>query len=51
MAELECPVCSADFPLTGDERRGEEVFCAYCNAPFRMTKDAGSEDCELEDDF
>jgi uncharacterized Zn-finger protein len=51
MAELECPICSADFPLSGDERRGDEVFCTYCSSPFRMLKDAKSEECELEEDF
>ena len=51
MNELSCPICSADFPLSGDERKGDEVFCAYCAAPFRMTKNATEEDCELEEDF
>jgi uncharacterized Zn-finger protein len=51
MTELECPICSADFPLSGEERKGDEVFCAYCSAPFRMTQDAASTECELEEDF
>lgn len=51
MPELSCPICSADFLLSGDERKGEEVFCSYCSAPFKITKDAASEDCDLEEDF
>ncbi len=49
--ELECPICNADVPLSGDEKTGEEVFCAFCRAPLRIT--AGKEDDELllEDDF
>jgi hypothetical protein len=46
-----CPVCHADVPLAGDERAGAEIYCAYCHAPCRLTKDAGDDDCELEEDF
>ena len=49
--DLSCPVCNADFPLAGDERAGEEVFCTYCGAPCRLTASAGSEDCKAEEDF
>ena len=49
--ELKCPVCSADVPIAGDEKAGEEVFCTYCGAPCRLTAAASSEDCELEEDF
>jgi hypothetical protein len=51
MGELSCPVCCADLPLAGDEKAGEEVFCTYCNAPCRLTAAAGSEDCEVEEDY
>jgi hypothetical protein len=51
LAELSCPVCSADFALGGDERAGEEVFCSYCGAPCRLMGDPYSEDCEIEDDM
>jgi hypothetical protein len=50
-SELICPICNADIPLAGDERAGEEVFCAYCSSPCRLTANASSEDCELEEDF
>ena len=49
--DLSCPVCRADLLLAGDEEKGDEVFCAYCGAPFRLTASAGSEDCEAEEDF
>lgn len=51
MADLSCPVCSADFPLTGDERAGEEVYCTYCGAPCKLTKAAAEDDCKVEEDF
>ena len=51
LKELNCPVCSADFPLAGDESPGEEVYCAYCRAPFRLKGDPRAEDCALEEDF
>ena len=51
MQELTCPICSADIPLAGDERKGDEVFCMYCSAPFRITKDATESDPELEEDY
>lgn len=46
-----CPICNADFPLNGDERAGQEVFCSYCGAPCRLTKAADDESCEVEEDL
>jgi len=51
-----CPVCSADIPLSGDERAGDEIFCTYCGAPCRLmvTRRRGSEEeaeYEAEEDF
>ncbi len=53
MADLSCPVCSADLLLEGDERPGDEVFCTYCGAPCRVTKrpSGEDEDYEVEEDF
>ena len=51
MKEFTCPVCCADFPLGGDERPGEELYCAYCSAPLRVTRQADADDCEVEEDF
>ena len=48
--DLSCPVCSADVPLSGDERKGDEVFCTYCGAPYRLTASPSSPECELEEE-
>ena len=51
-SELSCPICNADVPLAGDERKGDEVFCAYCKAPLTLkgSREDPSE-MELEEDF
>jgi predicted amidophosphoribosyltransferase len=50
--ELTCPVCQADMPLSGDERPGDEFFCACCGAPGIIAKKKGaSEELEVEEDF
>ncbi len=51
IADLSCPICSADFPLSGEEKPGDEVFCAYCGAPCRLKGDPYSEGCEIEEDI
>jgi len=51
LVELTCPICSADFPLGGDEKAGEEVFCSYCGSPCRLTGDPYDEDCGIEEDI
>lgn len=48
--ELECPVCNADIPLTGDEKIGDEIFCVYCRAPLTV-KHGKDDDLLLEDDY
>jgi hypothetical protein len=50
--EIECPICMADIPLTGDEKKGDEVFCTYCGAPLKLAG-TGEEfdEAELEEDF
>ncbi len=49
--ELSCPICDADLPLAGDERKGDQIFCEYCRAPSRLSADAKSEECEAEEDL
>jgi hypothetical protein len=49
-SELSCPVCSADVPLGGDERPGEEMACAFCGAPLTLAG-KNEDDMELEEDF
>jgi len=53
--DLCCPVCSADLPLNGDEKRGDEIFCTFCGSPFRLqirpkSKDEG-DDYSAEEDY
>ena len=48
--DLSCPVCNAHVPLSGDERAGDEVYCAYCRAPLKLSGKSG-DDAELEEDF
>ncbi len=51
LRDLSCPICNADFPLGGDEKKGEEVFCTYCGAPCRLTAGATDDDVDVEEDF
>jgi hypothetical protein len=48
--EATCPICSGDIPLAGDERAGEEVFCAVCGTPCVLRRGEGKEDFEAEED-
>jgi hypothetical protein len=49
--DLSCPICQANLPLDGDEKPGDEVFCAYCGAPSRITgKPDESADWEAEEE-
>ena len=50
--DLSCPVCSAHFPLAGDERIGDDVYCTYCGAPCILRKAQNDPDeLDLEEDF
>jgi hypothetical protein len=49
--EVTCPVCSADMPLSGDEKSGDEVFCTVCGAPCILNQSEDSEDFDVEEDF
>jgi thiamine biosynthesis lipoprotein len=49
--EITCPICQADMPLGGDERPGDEFFCACCGAPGIIAKKGSSEELEVEEDF
>jgi hypothetical protein len=50
--EIECPICMADIPLTGDEKKGDEVFCTYCGAPLKLAgRGEEFDEAELEEDF
>ena len=49
--EIESPICSADLPPGGDERRGEEAFCRVSKAPLKLSADYGDDELEAEEDF
>jgi len=49
--EVTCPICSADVPLGGDERKGDELFCSVCGAPPVLQGDYGDDKLEVEEDF
>jgi thiamine biosynthesis lipoprotein len=50
--ELTCPICQADMPMGGDERPGDEFFCACCGAPGIIAKKKDdSDELEVEEDF
>jgi DNA-directed RNA polymerase subunit RPC12/RpoP len=56
LSDPTCPVCSADIPLAGDERVGDEIFCTYCGAPCRLLVSHRASDdeegaYEAEEDF
>ena len=50
---LECPLCSVEIPLSGDESVGEELSCPYCQSPLllRMKKENEKDILYLEEDF
>ncbi len=50
--EIACPVCDVDLVFGGDETYGDTVVCAYCGAPFTVTRlPTKEENWELEEDF
>jgi hypothetical protein len=52
ISEIECPTCSADMPLSGDEKKGDEFVCLFCGAPYRLTANVQlGEEVEIEEDF
>ena len=52
IGELECPICSADIPLCGDEHRGDEIVCVFCSSPLRLMSDLKrGEEVEVEEDW
>jgi len=37
---LECPMCSAEVPISDEEKTGEQVYCPYCQCPLKLRKKA-----------
>ena len=48
--EPACPICDADLPLSGDEKKGDQVFCGYCGSPSLLTQKPGSDEFEVDED-
>lgn len=44
MAQREtiCPYCEAEIPLDGDEKRGDEIFCSYCEMRLKLERINGN---------
>jgi hypothetical protein len=49
--ETNCPTCSAEIPLSGDEKSGEEIFCTVCGVPALLRGDADGDECAAEEDL
>ena len=49
--DVSCPICSADIPVSGDEKPGEDIYCTYCGAPFTVVAKDDEGLLELEDDY
>ncbi len=49
--EIECPICDADVSLDGDEKAGDEVYCASCGAPITIASITEDDEVEIEDEY
>ncbi len=49
--EIPCPICSADIPLAGDERAGDEIYCGYCGSPSKLTRELDDPECSADEEF
>ena len=50
--EIQCPACDAEILLEGSEKEGDTVFCVYCSAPYKVTRQADDDgEAELEEDY
>lgn len=44
--EAECPVCNAYIPIDEGLKLGDDLYCSYCLARLRITKEMLDEDDE-----
>jgi len=52
VSEIDCPTCSANMPLAGDEKKGDDLICLFCGAPYRLVADVElGKEIEIEEDF
>jgi uncharacterized Zn-finger protein len=40
--ETSCPYCESEIPLEGDEKEGDEVYCAYCQMMLKLLRIDGA---------
>ncbi len=49
--ELECPMCDAEIPMSGEEKPGMELSCSYCDTPLKLKKKREDDSLYLQEDF
>lgn len=55
--ETECPVCFAYVPIDDGLKEGDDLYCSYCLARLRITREMIDEDenkpkkVEVEEDW
>jgi hypothetical protein len=55
--ETECPVCNAYVPVDPDLKEGDDLYCSFCMARLRITREMIEEDenkprkVEVEEDW
>lgn len=55
--ETECPVCNAYIPVDEGLKEGDDLYCSYCLARLRITREMLEEDgnksnkVEVEEDY
>jgi uncharacterized Zn-finger protein len=48
--ETSCPYCEAEIPLEGDEKKGDEIYCSYCEMKLRLARINGNLEAIEEED-
>ena len=46
---IDCPMCDAEVPLSGDEKIGEQMYCPFCQVPLILRKKKTDELFFVED--
>ena len=54
--ETECPVCDANIPVDPDVKEGDFIYCGFCMAQLRVTRqmveeEEGVKKVEVEEDW
>jgi C4-type Zn-finger protein len=45
-----CPVCDTDIIMSGDEEKGDDVFCPTCESPLKYLINKKTDVPYLKDD-